>query len=65
MIACSCKAVREETVRIVVAAGARSVEEIGQRCGAGTVCGGCHPLLEEVLAEAAVVVRSGAASSAA
>ena len=65
MIACSCKAVREQTVRVAVAAGARTVAEIGERCGAGTVCGGCHVLLEEILAEAAVTVRGRAASSAA
>ena len=58
MIACSCKAVREQTVRVAVAAGARSVEEIGERCGAGTACGGCHVLLEEILAEQAVVVTA-------
>jgi bacterioferritin-associated ferredoxin len=58
VIACSCTAVREHTVRVAVAAGARSVEEIGERCGAGTTCGGCHVLLEEILAEQAVVVTA-------
>lgn len=65
MIACSCRAVREQTVRVAVASGARTIEEIGLRCGAGTVCGGCHVLLEEILAEQAVVVTSTAAHHAA
>jgi bacterioferritin-associated ferredoxin len=54
VIACSCEAVRAQTVRHAIAAGARTVAEIGERCGAGVNCGGCHPLLEELLAEAAV-----------
>ena len=58
MIACSCTAVREATVRTAVAAGARSIADIGERCGAGTACGGCHVLLETILAEAAVSVRA-------
>jgi bacterioferritin-associated ferredoxin len=62
VIACSCKAVREQTVRVAVAAGARSVAEIGDMCGAGTKCGGCHELLEEILAEAVVVITAGNAA---
>ena len=64
MIVCSCRAVRESTVRNAVAAGARTVEDVAARCGAGSVCGGCHDTLAHVLAEAAVAVR-GASSSAA
>lgn len=54
MIVCSCRAVNERTTRGCVVAGARSVEAIGAMCGAGTQCGGCRPLLEALLAEAAV-----------
>lgn len=32
-----------------MALGATSVEEIGRRCGAGTNCGGCIPLIEDIL----------------
>jgi len=53
VIVCSCAAVREQTVRHAIAAGARTVAEVGERCGAGRTCGGCEPLLEELLAEAA------------
>ncbi len=29
--------------------GATTVEDIGERCGAGTNCGGCIPLIEDIL----------------
>jgi bacterioferritin-associated ferredoxin len=62
VIACSCKAVREQTVRVAVAAGARTVADIGAMCGAGTKCGGCVELLEEILVEVHVVTRAGNAA---
>lgn len=61
MYACSCRAVRERTVRAAIAAGAWSIEQIGARCGAGTVCGGCHPILDELLATAVRVRTTTAA----
>jgi bacterioferritin-associated ferredoxin len=62
VIACSCKAVREQTVRVAVASGATTLAEIGERCGAGTACGGCAELLEEILAQAVVVTVTGNAA---
>ncbi|MDP8930659.1 MAG: (2Fe-2S)-binding protein [Actinomycetota bacterium] len=41
MYVCSCAAVTESEVRGCVAAGARTVGEIGERCEAGTCCGSC------------------------
>ena len=55
MFICSCKAVKERTVRAAIASGASSIDEVGRRCGAGTVCGGCHELIEELLAQAVVI----------
>lgn len=55
--ACSCHAVRDQIVRTAIAAGATTVEEIGDRCGAGTGCGGCRILLERLLRQAAVGVE--------
>jgi bacterioferritin-associated ferredoxin len=51
LIACSCAAVREQTVRVAIANGARTIAEIGDQCGAGVQCGGCRVLLEDLLAE--------------
>ncbi len=42
-------------MRAAIASGASSIEQVGQRCGAGTVCGGCHELIEALLAQAVVI----------
>jgi NAD(P)H-nitrite reductase large subunit len=34
----------------VITGGACDLEEVGARCGAGVTCGGCCPLIEELLA---------------
>lgn len=51
MYVCGCEGVTDRTVNAAVAAGARSVEEIAERCGAGARCGGCWPELERLLDE--------------
>jgi bacterioferritin-associated ferredoxin len=38
---CICFAVEESELADVIAAGARSEEEVGNACGAGTGCGSC------------------------
>lgn len=52
MYVCLCKGVSNRTIRRCASEGARTVEEIGRACGAGTVCGSCKPdirsLLEDV-----------------
>jgi bacterioferritin-associated ferredoxin len=53
VIACHCHAVSDRTVRATVLGGATDVEEIGQRCHAGTDCGGCHRMLERLLRDVA------------
>jgi bacterioferritin-associated ferredoxin len=59
MIVCLCKGITSETVREVVATGARTVEAVGRRCGAGTDCGSCHAQLELMIREG-IESRSGA-----
>ena len=49
MFACICAAVTETEVRQCVAGGARTVEEIGDDCGAGTGCGSCVQNLDVLL----------------
>lgn len=41
MYACICHAVSDTTLDDVIAAGARTEEEVGEACAAGTGCGGC------------------------
>lgn len=62
MFVCHCRAVTDRTIAACVASGARTVDEVAERCGAGGRCGGCRPLVAELLGEAATVgVRSRAA----
>jgi bacterioferritin-associated ferredoxin len=49
MYVCVCHAVTENEVNAEIALGARSVDEIGERCGAGTGCGMCHEKLRALL----------------
>ena len=41
MYACICHAVTDTELDAVIDAGARSEEEVGDACAAGTGCGGC------------------------
>ncbi|HEX5365283.1 MAG TPA: (2Fe-2S)-binding protein [Acidimicrobiales bacterium] len=50
MIVCHCQVVSDRRIRDAVAAGAASVEDVGDRCGAGTGCGGCRPSIGTLLA---------------
>jgi bacterioferritin-associated ferredoxin len=49
MYACLCQGVTERKVRHAIACGASTIEQIGEACGAGTRCGGCWPVLDEML----------------
>lgn len=51
MYICHCLAVTDRSIRVAIESGARHVDEIGDLCGAGTGCGGCHLALRELLAE--------------
>ena len=58
---CLCHGITSREIRRQVRDGARTIEEIGVRCGAGTCCRGCHPTLEEMLEGA---VRGASVSGA-
>jgi bacterioferritin-associated ferredoxin len=49
MYVCHCRAVTDHTIDHEVERGASSIEELAERCGAGAECGGCWPVLEELL----------------
>ena len=50
MYVCHCRAINDRTVRAAAAAGALTVDDLMQTCGANGDCGGCHTVLEELLA---------------
>jgi bacterioferritin-associated ferredoxin len=54
MYVCICAAVPDSEIRTCVARGARTVEEVGEACGAGTGCGSCHDRIDVFLAAAHV-----------
>lgn len=61
VLVCHCRAVNDRQIEAAALCGAGSVREIVTACGAGGVCGGCRPVIEEILSETAVVVAlSGA-----
>jgi bacterioferritin-associated ferredoxin len=49
---CICYAVPDSEVRACIARGARTVEEVGEACDAGTGCGSCHDQIDVFLAAA-------------
>jgi bacterioferritin-associated ferredoxin len=49
MIVCLCHPTSDRDVDAIIDDGARTVEEIGERCGAGTGCGACLVELRERL----------------
>ncbi|HJL19986.1 MAG TPA: (2Fe-2S)-binding protein [Sandaracinaceae bacterium LLY-WYZ-13_1] len=51
MLVCHCHQVNDRKIRDAAAAGARSCDEVGAACGAGTGCGGCRPAIEGLLSD--------------
>jgi len=49
VLVCSCFAVSDRALRSVIESGARDADEIGERCDAGTGCGGCLEEIAELL----------------
>lgn len=49
MYVCVCHAVTENEINAEIALGAITVDELGERCGAGTGCGICHDKLRALL----------------
>jgi bacterioferritin-associated ferredoxin len=50
MYVCICYAVTDVELRDCIGEGARTVEQIGDSCGAGTGCGTCLDRLDVLLA---------------
>jgi len=63
MVVCLCHAVSDRAVRAAIAAGARTVKDVAEMCGAGTDCGACCPMLAQLVAESRGAVYSDAHAS--
>lgn len=53
MIICQCGPVGDATIRAVIEGGARTVDDVGDACGAGIQCGTCRPVIERMIEDAA------------
>jgi bacterioferritin-associated ferredoxin len=49
VLVCHCKGISDRELERAIDAGACSPSEVTRRCGAGSVCGGCRPLIDELL----------------
>ena len=49
MIVCHCRALNDRAVLDAIAEGVDDLHELARRCGAGSRCGGCQPILLELL----------------
>jgi bacterioferritin-associated ferredoxin len=52
VIVCFCRGLSENDLRAVVRGGAWTVDDVSATCGAGTDCGACRVVVEDVVAEA-------------
>lgn len=59
MIVCHCETVSDRTVAALAAQGCHSIERISAACGAGSDCGGCHDVIEDIIEESVTPVAIG------
>jgi bacterioferritin-associated ferredoxin len=50
VLVCHCLRVFDGEIRECVRTGARSVDEVSERCGAGSACGGCRDSIDTIVA---------------
>ena len=48
---CLCNSVSERKVCRAIDHGASTIDQVGDACGAGTTCHGCHDTIDELLDE--------------
>jgi bacterioferritin-associated ferredoxin len=41
--------VSDRRIHAEASLGAKDADEVARRCGAGSDCGGCYPLIEDIL----------------
>jgi len=51
VIVCHCRRVSDREIRTCVRQGAQTCHDVGEACGAGAECGGCHQAIEEIVHE--------------
>ena len=51
VLVCFCHPTTDRDVDAAIDEGARTVADLGRRCGAGTGCGSCHSMIDMMLAD--------------
>ncbi len=51
MIVCVCHGIPCKRIRSVIREGAETVDAVGAACGAGTDCGSCREMIEDLIDE--------------
>jgi bacterioferritin-associated ferredoxin len=51
MIVCHCKGLNDRDIGKAVREGAVTSDDVASFCDAGSDCGGCRPVIEEILAK--------------
>lgn len=51
MIVCHCRAVSDRAIRASVREGAATLEAVSECTGAAQCCGGCEPMVAEIIEE--------------
>lgn len=51
MIVCHCCKTNDRTIRNLIRDGYLTLEQITAKCGAGGMCGGCLPAIQELIDE--------------
>ena len=64
MIVCHCKGISDRDIRAAIRGGARSYQQVGRTCEAGRYCGGCQPLIRELIECESPASRTPASRSA-
>jgi len=62
MIVCQCHGVSDRRIRAAAMTGAETSEDVGRACAAGTDCGACRPIIEDLLDECPAPLRLRCAS---
>ena len=60
MLVCHCHAVSDREIVRCVRDGATTRQRLAKACGAGSVCGGCIPVIDELIEKSDAAEVSGA-----